>query len=78
MEKEIRRGNLLFNSKTERYEIVVQTLTCGYPIQAFVNDKLIEGTIEAKFIDGKMEYVLLDENNRSYKLNNGMEVLFYD
>lgn len=76
----MKRG-FLIKKDNDRYGIVVHELSCGEPIQAFINGELIKGSIEGRRADNgsrfyENEYYLLGDNGKSYSLKNGIEVLF--
>lgn len=77
MEKQLKRGHLILQDN-KRYGIITKELTSGTPIEAFINGKLVKGSIEYRFIDCEGQYYLLGDDDICYSLKNGIEVLFED
>ncbi|MGL5711549.1 MAG: DUF5348 domain-containing protein [Paraclostridium sp.] len=72
------RGYLVLQDNG-RFGAITTEFTCGSPIQAFIDGKLIEGRIEGRVNwenNGEFEYYLLADDGEAYSLKNGIEVLY--
>ncbi|MBQ8902460.1 MAG: DUF5348 domain-containing protein [Bacilli bacterium] len=73
-EKQFTRGWLVLQDNN-RFGAITKEFTSGTPVEVFINGKLVKGTIEFNW--DSQSYYLLGEDNKSYKLKNDMEILFY-
>ena len=73
-EKQFTRGWLVLQDNN-RFGAITKEFTSGTPVEVFIKGKLIKGAIEYSW--DNQEYYLLSDDNKYYKLENGMEVLFY-
>lgn len=73
------RGFLILQDNG-RFGVVTRELTCGTPVEVFINGYIVAGTIEYRtdWETGQGEYYLLSDDKTAYTLTNDMEILLED